>query len=217
MRLDLNRKPEAVWVSFDEYCGRGDGKNREFRTPIPPAEARELLVMRGFEIMAPDGRLIMRNDQGGGILKDEADGYTLDTRPEDELWIVLDRPPAFGERVNVSGLGRQVGDAFKILPMSDALQKKLSEAMPESIRNPKKRVDASDADQSEAGRINFMGLVVDWAGIVGADGQPVPCDDESKKAFLNAKNAQFFGLFCRHRSLALQREGIHTHEADSRD
>jgi hypothetical protein len=97
------------------------------------------------------------------------------------------------------------------------LQKKLSEAMPENIRKPKKREDATDTEQSEAGRINFMGLVVDWMGIVSADGKPVPCDDDSKKAFLNSKNAQFFGVFCRQRSLALQKEAIHSHETDSKD
>jgi hypothetical protein len=217
MRLDLNRKPEAVWVSFDEFCGRGDGKTREFKTPIPPAEAREVLVMSDFQVLAPDGRYIMRNDKDGTILKDEPDGYKLEVRPGDELWIVFDRPRAFDARVNVSGLGREVGDAFKILPMTDTLQRTLGEAMPENIRRPKKREDATDADQMEAGRINFMGLVMDWRGIVSSDGTPVPCDEASKKAFLNTKNAQFFGLFCRQRALALQEEAIHSHEADSRD
>ena len=217
MRLDLNKKNEGEWCSFNEFCGRGDGKLREFKTPIPPAEAREILVMRDFEMLLPDGRLIIYNDKNGGILKDEADGYTLDVRPEGELWIVFDKPPAFGQRVNVSGLGRKVGDAFKILPMTTVVSKKLSEKKPESLRKVSKRADILDTDLEDAGRLNFMELVVDWVGVCDGAGAPVPCNEETKKGFINETEGLFFGMFVTNRAKALRAERISRHEGDSRD
>jgi hypothetical protein len=218
MRLDLIKKPGGVWASFNESCGTGDGTNKEFRTPIPASRARSVLVMRGFGMLAPDNRLVVMNEKDGTILRDEPDGYKLETRGEDELWIAFDRAPVFEMPVSVSGLGRQVGDAFKVLPMGTLLQQKIREKQPKIFRAPpKERDNVTDADIQEAGRVNFMELVVDWSGITGADEAPLPCTPENKKAFLDLKDAQFFGLFVSNRSAAIRAEGINSFSGDSSD
>jgi hypothetical protein len=213
MRLDLVKKPEGEWVSFNELCGTGDGKTAEFLSPIPASEARQILVTRNFEMMDPEGRLIVKNEKTGSIERDDADGYKLETRGE-ELWVVFDRPIAFGVRVSVSGLGRQIGDSFKIAPMSTVLQKAIQEKQPLAIR--KREKDVSLLDLQEAGRVSFMALVEDWSGIEGEDGA-LECTPINKKIFLDQKDAMFFGLFVSNRSGAIRTERINSFAKDSSD
>jgi hypothetical protein len=214
MRLDLNRRPEGVFCSFNEDCGTGDGTNLEFKVPFPAAEARSVLVLRDFGMIAPDNRLVEKNELDGTILKDVPDGYRLEERG-DELWIVFDRPPAFDVRVSVSCLGRQVGDAFKILPMTTVLQKRIQEKQPASLRG-RDRNAVSILDLQEAGRVSFMELVVDWTGVT--DGKnPLPCDTENKKLFIDQSDAMFFGLFVSNRAAAIRAERINEFAKDSSD
>jgi hypothetical protein len=153
MRLDLVKKPEGEWVSFNEKCGKGDGTTKEFKVPFPASEARSLLVMRGFEMVASDNVLVVKNEKDGTILKEDPDGYKLETRGED-MFIVFDIAPALDVRVSVSCLGRQVGDAFKILPMSTLLQKKINDKQPAIFRAPaKEREKVTANDLQEAGRV----------------------------------------------------------------
>ena len=218
MRLDLNKKPEGVWCSFNEKCGTGDGGTKEYKTPIPASEARSVLVMRDFEFLSTENRIVFTNEKDGTILKDEADGYKLETRNETELWIVLDRPLGREVRLSASGLGRQVGDAFKVFPMSTNLQQKIREKQPAIFRAPAKDRDkATQQDLQEAGRVGFMFLVEDWVGVNGADGTPLTCTPETKKAFLDEKDAMFFGLFVSHRSAAARTEQITSYSKDSLD
>ena len=217
MRLDLNRKPEGEWCSFNEYCGTGNGEQKEFRTPIPASEARSVLVMRDFEFLGADQRIVVSNEKDGTILRDDLDGYKFETRNETELWIVLDRPLGREVKLSVSGLGRQVGDAFKVLPMSTWLQQKIREKQPAIFRAPAKDRDkTTQQDLQEAGRVGFMSIVVDWNGIEG-EGGPIPCDDLGKKIFLDQKDAMFFGLFVSNRSAAARAEQITSHSKDSSD
>lgn len=234
MRFDLDQKPEGVWCSFNEFCGIGDGETREYKTPIPASEARSVLVTRStntFEMLAPDNRSILRNEKDGTILKDEPDGYKLETRggglavptdedptPDqggDELWIVLDRPLAFGVRLSVSGLGRKVGDSFKIVPMTPALNKRISDKQPAAFKK-RDRAGVTEADVIDAGRISFIELVADWSGIKGANG-PLPCDADSKLSFLNHFDVIFFSLFVSNRAAAIRAERINSQERDSSD
>jgi hypothetical protein len=215
MRLDLDKKPQGEWASFNEGCGTGDGTTLEFKVPFPPADARSLLVLRDFAMVLPDNRLVEKNELDGTILKDEPDGYRLEER-NGELLIVFDRPPAFDVRVSVSSLGRQVGDAFKILPMSTVLQKKIQEKQPASLRG-RDRNAVSVLDLQEAGRVSFMELVVDWTGITDGADKPLPCDTENKKLFLDQKDAMFFGLFVSNRSAAIRAERINEFAKDSSD
>ncbi len=220
MRLELSRKPEGEWASFNEICTppQGDGSNKEFRSPIPASEARSVLVMRGFFMMAPDNRLTVTNQKTGSIERDDPDGYKLETRGEDELWIVFDRAPAFEELVSVSGLGRKVGDAFKILPASTFMQQKIREKQPAIFRGPvKDRENVTQQDLQEGARTNFEFFVVDWVGVVDDQGAPLPCTPETKKAFLDQKDAQFFGLFVSNRAGAIRADQIQTHAKDSSD
>lgn len=214
MRLDLVRKPQGEWASFNEACGIGDSANKEFKVPFPAAEARSVLVLRDFATVTPDNRLITLNDKDGTVLKDEPDGYRLETR-ETELWIVFDRAPAFEARVSVSCLGRKVGDAFKILPMSTKLQKVIQEKLPASLKG-RDRDKITILDLQEGGRVNFMDLVVEWSGIDGESG-PLPCDTEMKKAFLDQKDSIFFGGFVSNRSNAIRAERINSLDKDSSD
>ena len=101
--------------------------------------------------------------------------------------------------------------------MTTTMQKKLSEKAPESLRKQSKRNDVTDTDLQDAGRVNFMDLVIDWTGICNAEGAPVPCNEETKKNFLNETEALFFGLFITNRAKAIRTERITGHEADSRD
>jgi hypothetical protein len=217
MRIDLLKKPEGTWCSFNEFCGVGDGVTKEFKTPIPAAEARAVLVLRNFDIVPPDGRLVAMNDKDGTILRDEADGYRLEPR-EADLWVVFDRAPALNVRVSVSGLGRQVGDAFRILPMSTVIGKRIADKQPAIFRGPARDRDkVTSNDLQEAGRVSFSELVVDWAGITDGDDKPLPCTSENKKIFLDNADAMFFGIFASNRASAIRAERINSLDKDSSD
>jgi hypothetical protein len=213
MRLELIKKPEGEWCSFNEACGTGDGGTKEFKTPIPAAEARSVLILRDFLMTAPDNRLVMMNEKDGTVIKDDADGYKLETRGV-ELWVVFDRAPGFGTHISASGLGRKIGDAFLILPMTTVLQKRIQEKVPLSVR--KREKDISLMDLQDGGRINFDVLVVDWIGIEG-DAGPIPCDPITKKAFLDQMDAMFFGYFVMNRASAIRAERINALPKDSTD
>lgn len=218
MRLDILKKPEGTWCSFNEKCGIGDGVTKEFKTPIPASQARGVVVMRNFDIAQPDGRLVTMNEKDGTILKEEADGYRFETRGEDEQWVIFDRAPSLGTRVSVSGLGRQVGDAFKILPMSTSLGKKILDKQPAIFRgSPKDRERMTTQDLQEAGRVSFEFLVVEWSGITDGDDRPLPCTPDTKKAFLDNSDAAFFGIFASNRASAIRAERLNAFEADSSD
>jgi hypothetical protein len=220
MRLDLVKKPEGEWASFNEACvpPKGDGTTKEFKTPIPASEARSVLVMRGFFMMAPDNRLTVTNQKTGSIERDDPDGYKLETRGEGELWVVFDRAPAFEEPVSVSGLGRKVGDAFKILPASTFLQQKIREKQPAIFRGAvKDRENITQQDLQEGARVNFEFFVEDWLGISDGQSAPLPCTPENKKAFLEQKDATFFGLFVSNRAGAIRTERMNSFQKDSSD
>lgn len=218
MRLDLMKKPEGTWCSFNEFCGTGDGVAKEFKTPIPADEARAVIVLRNFDIAQPDGRLVTMNDKDGTILKDDPDGYRFETRNENELWVVFDRAPSLGTRISVSCLGRQVGDAFKILPMSTLLGKKISDKQPAIFRAPaRERENVTSNDLQEAGRVSFDHLVVDWSGITDGEGRALPCTPENKKLFLDNMDAMFFGIFASNRAAAIRAERISALDKDSSD
>lgn len=217
MRIDLFKKPEGTWCSFNELCGKGDGATKEFKTPIPAAEARGVLVLRNFDLASPDGRVVTMNDKDGTILKDEADGYHFETRDE-MLWVIFDRAPALDVRVSVSGLGREVGDAFKVLPMSTLLGKKISDKQPAVFRGSSKdREKVTSNDLQEAGRVSFDMLVVDWKGITDLEDKPLPCTSENKKCFLDNADAMFFGIFVSNRASAIRAERINAFESNSSD
>lgn len=234
MRLDLIKKSAGEWCSFNEACGIGDGVTTEFLTPIPAAEARAVLVMRDFAMTTPDAQLDEKNELTG-VVTHTPDGYKLDTRtskgfitegdpasvaeamrnPPGELWIVFERPPTFGTRVSVSGLGRKIGDAFRVLPMSTVLQRQIEEKQPASLRKRDPKA-VSLSDLQDAGRISFTFLVTEWFGIEGEAG-PLECNAENKKAFLDQKDAMFFGLFVSNRSSAIRAEGINSFSNDSKN
>lgn len=220
MRLDLVKKAEGTWTSFNEPCGFGDGVTKEFKTPILATEGRSVLVIRSaraFEMLDPANRLVFMNEKTGEILRDDPDGYKLETRGgEPYLWIVFDRAPGFKVRVSVSCLGRQVGDCFKVLPMSTSLKKRIYEKQPEIFRKRDSKVIPSDNDLAELGRVTFQALVTDWGGIEGENG-PLPCDTESKELFLNQKDSTFFGLFVSNRSAELRAEGMNSFATDSKN
>lgn len=217
MRIDLFKKPEGTWCSFNEFCGTGDGATKEFKTPIPAADAKSVLVLRNFDFVAPDGRLVTMNDKDGTIIKDEADGYHFETRDGD-LWVVFDRAPALNVRVSVSGLDREVGDAFKILPMSTLLGKKISDKQPAIFRGPAKdREKVTSNDLQEAGRVSFDLLVVDWRGVTDMDDKPLPCTSENKKLFLDNADAMFFGLFASNRASEIRSARINAFDQNSSD
>lgn len=208
MRLDL-AKPEAVWCSFNESCGVGDGKTKEFKTPLP-VDARSVVVMRDFAMVSPDNRLIEKNDMDGSILKEEDDGYKLETRNENELWVAFDRAPAFQSKISVGALGRKVGDSFAIFPMTTKLQKKIEEEQPESMRkrDPKK---VSLLDLQEYGKLTFNLLVADWSGV------DAEFNDANKKLFLEQYNPMVMGGFAMERSYALRDERMNSFAKDSTD
>lgn len=218
MRLDLNRKPDGEWCSFGEFCGTGDGVTKEFKAPIAASEARAVLVMRDFDMVAPDGRIVEKNELDGTILTDTPDGYKLETRNETELWVVFDQAPSFETRVTVSGLGRKVGIAFRIIPTNTVLQKRIKDKQPAIFRAPaKEMLNVTVNDLQEGGRVTFMELVVDWIGVTGEDDQPLPCNAEMKKIFLDQADAMVFGAFVGGRSSAIRKEKITLFAKDSSD
>src|SRR3974377_116056 len=170
MRLDLIKKPEGTWCSFNEFCGTGDGAAKDFKAPFSSSEARSVLVLRNFDLVQPDGRLVTMNDKDGTILRDEPAGYRFETPEDDTLWVVFDRAPALNVRVSMSCIGRRVGDSFKVLPLSTVLGKKISDKQPAIFRGSvKDREKVTSNDLQEAGRISFDMPVVDWPGITDGE------------------------------------------------
>ena len=217
MRLDLLKKPEGEWASFGEPCGVGDAATKEFKLPFPASEARSVIVLQNFNIVGSDDRLVVMNDKDGTILRDEPNGYQLQTRGE-EMWVVFDRAPALEVKITVSCLGRKSENAFKVLPMSTLLGKKISAGQPAIFRGPAKDRDkVTSNDLQEAGRVSFMELVQDWHGIQNTDGTELPCTPEMKKAFLDSLDAMFFGIFVSNRASAIRSERINQLDKDSSD
>jgi hypothetical protein len=211
VRISLDgRKPEGEWCSFNEPCGKGDGKKVAFQTPFPAKEAKSLHFMRDFIIVAPDN--IRRvADLDGNLLRDEPDGYTLTwpTNVDEPVTVTFDKAPSLDERISCSTVGRrpEKGEAFKVLPMTDTVAQKLDEKMPPELRKRKREMNASLPAVQEMYREAYRLLVVDCHGIVGDDGQPLDFTSPFvKKAILDTLGSVLLGSFAMDRARILQRD-----------
>lgn len=216
MKISLDgKRPEGEWASFNELCGIGDGQKATFAVPVPASEARSLLFMRDYSTIEPDGEL-RRLDADGKTEDVKPDGYKLSAEG-DALSITFERPPKLGARISCSGLGRKVGDAFKILSMTTSLAKKLDEKLPPEMKK-RKRDDIPNLPAiQETCKATFMELVEDWTGIMDGDGNPIPCDPANKKLLLEKTDAITLGLFVAERARAIQRERMSGFETAVRD
>ena len=207
MRISME-KLEGEWCSWSEPCGRGDGKRTEFQTPFPSREARGLHVMRDFTILPPNfQRRILNPD--GSLLRDEPDGYaTSTTGPDDPVTITFEQPVPLDMHISVSVIGRQPakGEAFKVLPMTDTLAQQLDEKLPPSLRRRKTRDDVIMPEIQTMYRDSFQRLVVDFSGFVDGKGDPIPCNEATKKKLIDVLGSVALGAFARDRAVTLQRE-----------
>lgn len=212
MRINLSKRiPEGEWSSFNEPIGTGDGEKTKWTLPISAKEARGLLLMRDLEFLGPEGR---RTEMQDGKSVEIPDGFQTKETPEGELEIVMDRALRPGVKLSFCALGRKAGDSFKILPLTTVVAKKLDDAAPTGIRKRSKAGEMTGDDVRDSGRTSFQNLVVDWT-LKDEEDNPLICDEETKKAFLDQFDAGFFGLWARQRSVAIQAERISAHEADS--
>jgi hypothetical protein len=54
-------------------------------------------------------------------------------------------------------------------------------------------------------RLNFTTLVTDWRGMTDSDtNEPMPCNDETKRLFLDLFDGGLFGAFVMHASAELR-------------
>lgn len=209
--------PEAVWVTYGEGVGKGDGKTREFELPITPLEAHSLQIIVGGQAMREDGRRIIEEDrESGRIVRDEEDGWKIENReegdpPKARLFVVFDKPPKFGVPITCSVIGRETKDsilAFKILPTTRSVQEVFGKKHPQATKDlrlvslrKKKLADLEDKPLQAFFDDVFDTLVTDWRGVVEEDGSPVPCNAETKKAFLSQQDlSALFGLWVSGRS-----------------
>ncbi len=225
MRISLDgKKVEGDWCSFAETCGKGDGKTVEFKTPFPAKDARGLAVMRDYLIIEPDNVLRTLGDDGK-VTKEEPDGYFItQTDPESPLSITFQRPPRLGVTIGVSVIGHRPNvngserEAFKILPMTTVISKRLDELLPAELRNRKRDELARLPAVQDMCRSSFMTLVSDWQGFINdSTNEPIPCNDATKKVLIDQTDAVVLGLFASDRARAIQRERMEAQKNDASD
>jgi hypothetical protein len=209
VRISLDgKRPDGEWASLNEPCGKGDGVRVAFETPFAAKELRGLHVMRDFIIVNPEGVRRVQ-DLDGNLLRDEPDGYTVSTATEDgPVTITFQRPPALGQRISVSVLGRrpEKGEAFKILPMTDTFAKQLDEKLPPALRKRKRDENAMLPAVQDFYREAYNRLVIDCHGFLDEDGKPLEWGEPVKKAILNTLGALLCGGFAWDRATVLQQE-----------
>lgn len=210
MRISLDgRKPEGEWASLNEFCGKGDGVKTKFDTPFPAKEARGLHFMLDFSIIATDAikRVLGPNEE---LLRDEPNGYKL-SAPDPELPVSVEfaQPVPIGVRVSCSALGRQPdkGEAMKVLPMTDALAKKLDEKLPPEFRKRNRQVNVALPAVQDWNREAYNLLVVDAYGFKDENDAALDFTNLAVKgAILNLLGAIMLGSFAADRARALQNE-----------
>jgi hypothetical protein len=209
VRISLDgRKPEAEWASLNEYVGKGDGVRTKWETPFPAKEARGLHLMRNFIIIGPENvKRVLGPD--GELLRDEPDGYTLSkTGPDEPVTITWQRPPALGDHISCSALGRrpEKSEALKVLPMTDPIAKQLDEKLPPEMRKRNRADTARLPVVQDFYREAYNRLVVDCHGFLNDDGEPVAWDDKVKKGILDTLGSLLCGGFAWDRATVLQQE-----------
>jgi hypothetical protein len=209
VRIGLGgQKPEGEWASLNEIIGKGDGKRTVWETPFPAKEARGLHIMRNLNILpALNLRRVM--DPDGNLLRDEADGYQLSTTsPDAPVTITTDCPVPLGHFVGVSVLGRkpEKGQALKILPMTDPIQKQLDEKTPPEFRKRKRDLNVMLDPVQVMYREAYNRLVVDAYGFSDENGDPHVWNDIVKRAILDTLGCVYLGSFAMDRATVLQQE-----------
>ncbi len=207
MKLNMSKTPPSEWTSFNELCGTGDGETREFKLPFPASGARGLQILRGLVQLAPGATREIGPEDSRTI---EADGYRLEERPSENggaLWAILDRAPDTGVEISCCAFGRQVGDSFKVLALTSALQKKIEDRMPSGMKKRDKNSPAASGEENrEFNRAIFNEIVADWSGVTDAEtGSPLPCTADTKRVFVidSTDGAYFVGwVLDRSRELA---------------
>lgn len=214
MRINLSKRiPEGEWSSFNEPVGVGDAEKREFLLPFPAKEARGLLLiktdMESLGFIEREGKI---SEARGDEIAELPDGYHTEETEGGGLKVIFDRAPGQGVAIGACVFGRRVGDAFKVFPLVDLLQNKIDELAGGNMK--KKPGDQTRADRAAIGRANVTVLVSDWTATDEA-GSPLPCDAETKKAFLSQFDPFFFGLWVFRRAMALAVEKNSRLEADA--
>jgi hypothetical protein len=208
--LDSGR-PDGTWTSWNEAVGTGDGERKSWPLPFPVEQARGLLITQDFATVEPDGvtTTTTRDEEGKAVITKTPAGWHLDGAG----LLVLDVAPRFGAKLAASALGREEGDAFKVYAMDSILSKTLDAKMPKELKGRKRDDIAGLPPVQDMCRLAFMELVSDWKGITDAKGNPLPCDDATKKVFLDRTDVVSFGLFVMERARAIQRERMSGFEA----
>jgi hypothetical protein len=209
VRIGLGgQKPEGEWASLNEIIGKGDGKRTVWETPFPAKEARGIHVMRNLNIL-PALNLNRVTDPDGALLRDEDDGYKLSTTsPEAPVSITFDKPVPLGHFVGISALGRKPenGQALKILPMTDPIQKQLDEKVPTEFRKRKRDTNVMLDPVQVMYREAYNRLVVDAHGFSDENGDPHVWNDIVKRAILDTLGCVYLGSFAMDRATVLQQE-----------
>jgi hypothetical protein len=177
----------ARWVAI-HTLGTGDGVRTDFDLP---ASEKPLLVLAGFYRINDERK---EKDDDGRSTKVTMKATVTPGK------VSFENPVSPGTIVTALELDAEGETALKMLPASIGITEALQKAVDDRRKDLKlKSVD--DLPWLELYRLNFIKLVVDWAGMVDSDtNEPMPCNDETKKLFLDLYDGGIFGAFVMHAS-----------------
>lgn len=205
-------KPEAVWVTYGEGVGVGDGETREFKLPVTKDQAVGLQILVNGIVISEDRKKILEEDpETGRAEKTEEDGWAVREREGGEVWVTFQKPPRLGARITCSVIGRGEDGkalAFRIYPTVRVFQDQFAKRHTEVTKGLRevgaKRKKFQDLDDNLLLKFFddiFQTLLVDWRGVLDEDGKALVCDGETKKLFLSFQdNAATFGFWISSRS-----------------
>jgi hypothetical protein len=205
-------KPEAVWVTYGEGVGLGDGEAVDFELPVSKEQAVGLQILVNGVVIGEDRKKVLEEDpETGKVEKSEEDGWTVREREDGKVWVTFQKPPRLGARITCSVIGRGEDGkalAFKIYPTVRMFQDQFSKRHAEVTKGlkdigarKKKFSDLNDDLLVKFFDDIFQTLLVDWRGVLDEDGKPLPCEADTKKLFLQVQdNAATFGFWISARS-----------------
>jgi hypothetical protein len=191
-KFSRNQKTTAArWVTI-HTLGKGDGIQQEFALP---ETANQLVVLAGF-VRINDER--KEKDDDGKVTRVILKATIADGK------VTFEKPVNAGVIVTAIELDAEGDTSLKVLPASIGITESLTTAVEEK-RKALKLKTVEEIPGLDLYRLNFVKLVTDWHGMTDEDtNEPMPCNDDTKKQFLDLFDGGIFGAFVMHASSELR-------------